>query len=58
MVTEEKLFSLLDSTAGGQGITGNQFQQLFASCAFCKHIFTRKAASHHIHCEAESERDI
>lgn len=50
-VPEEKLFSLLDSTAGGQGLTTYQFHHLFCSCAVpeCGLIFTRDAASYHRH---------
>lgn len=45
----KKLFSLLDSTAGGSGITRNQYEHLFASCTRCDRIFLRSAASQHNH---------
>lgn len=44
-----KLFSLLDSTAGGQGITKNQYEHLFASCIECDLVFLRAAAFQHSH---------
>lgn len=45
----KKLFSLLDSTAGGEGITKNQYEHLFASCTECDLVFLRSAASRHNH---------
>lgn len=47
-VPENKLFSLLDSTAGGPGLTRNQFQRLFVECMVCDRMFTRDAASRHV----------
>lgn len=44
-----KLFSLLDSTAGGEGITKNQYERLFASCIECGLVFLRTAAYRHSH---------
>lgn len=44
-----KLFSLLDSAAGGQGITKNQYEHLFALCIECDLVFLRTAASRHSH---------
>lgn len=57
-VPEKKLFSLLDSTAGGQGITRNQFQYSFLSCITCRLVFTRAAACRHTHIDDTSDDDI
>lgn len=45
----DHLFSLLNVTTGGQGLTHDQFHALFVSCFYCSLIFTRKAAAHHFH---------
>lgn len=55
LVPAKELFSLLDSTAGGQGLTRNQFQHLFASCLYCNRIFTYDAAIHHTHIDNEDD---
>lgn len=47
----KKLFSLLDCTSGGEGITKNQYERLFASCVECNLVFLRSAASQHRHTE-------
>lgn len=47
--SDEFLFSLLDSTAGAQGLTVNQFRYLFVSCVNCRHIFTRMTGASHVH---------
>lgn len=44
-----KLFSLLDSTVGGCGITKNQYEHLFALCIQCNRVFLRTAAFQHSH---------
>lgn len=49
LMSKERLFLHLDSTAGGPGLTAKQFYDLFASCAQCHRFFTRKAASYHSH---------
>lgn len=46
---EDRLFRLLDCTAGGEGITKFQFYDLFISCSRCMRIFTRVPAVHHSH---------
>lgn len=48
-VPQNELFFLLDSTAGGAGLTRNQFQRLFAECVVCDLMFTREAACRHAH---------
>lgn len=54
---EEELFPLLDSTAGGQGLTKYQFHHLFCSCVVpkCGLIFTRDAATYHSHIDDSSD---
>lgn len=49
LVSDEELFSLLDCTDGGRGLTAKQFSYLFVSCSICGYIFTRMAGSHHLH---------
>lgn len=49
--SDEDLFFLLDSTAGGQGLTLGQFCYLFLSCISCGRVFTRGTGSRHVHFE-------
>lgn len=49
IVPEEELFFLLDTTAGGEGLTKGQFQQCFAECVVCSLFFTRDAGHRHAH---------
>lgn len=53
LAAEDRLFILLDSTAGGQGLTGIQIRHLFVSCPLCDRIFTRPAARRHAHPESD-----
>lgn len=61
LVSQGQLFGLLDSTAGGQGVTHKQYLQTFASCVLCQRIFTRTAAVRHRGChglDSESEAEL
>lgn len=51
------LFSLLDSTGGGQGLTRIQLRRLFVRCPICKLVFTRSAATEHTHID-DTDSDI
>lgn len=52
LVSPNHLFSLLNVTGGGQGLTQGQFSNLFASCIQCHLIFTRDVAAHHFHIDS------
>lgn len=51
------LFSLLDSTGGGQGLTKIQLRRLFVICPICKLVFTRSAATQHTHISDDDHSD-
>lgn len=48
-VPQKDLFFLLDTTAGGEGLTKRQFQQCFVECAHCYLFFTHDAGCRHVH---------
>lgn len=49
LMQEEQLFFSLDSIAGGEGLTRNQFRYLFPTCIICGLIFIRTVAHRHSH---------
>lgn len=58
IASQDQLFDLLNSTAGGPGLTRDQYMQTFASCILCRHIFTRTAAVGHRDCHGVDESEF